>query len=132
MNSLSLTSILTALTFVSILTFLLSLLSIPWFIRRLPEDYFLLRARKNNNTLSFNQIPHFLLKNIIGSLLLAAGLAMLFLPGQGILTIILALLLLSYPGKNRLIKTIVTRKKIQKSLDWIRKKEGKKPFHWPE
>jgi len=61
---------------------------------------------------------------------LLAGTAMLFLPGQGILTIILGVALMSFPGKYRLLFTLTTRPSVQHSLDWIRTKTGHPKFIW--
>lgn len=132
MNPVVLTPLLTAMAMLSVITFLLSLLYIPWFIRRLPDDYFLQLDATPSSCCSTGQILRFLLKNILGCLLLVAGIAMLFLPGQGIITIVLALLLLSFPGKPRLIRALVRREQIRKSLNWMRMKGKQKPFIWPD
>jgi hypothetical protein len=73
-----------------------------------------------------------LLRNLLGLILLFAGIAMLFLPGQGLLTILLGILLLSIPGKQRLITYLTRGTAVRLSLDWLRKKAGKEPFLWPE
>ncbi|WP_176761132.1 PGPGW domain-containing protein [Desulforhopalus singaporensis] len=120
------------LALVSAATFVLSLLLIPWMVARLPSTYFLdfskSRRPKAGNGLF---LMLFVLKNLVGIVLLVAGIAMLFLPGQGILTILIALTVLSFPGKQRLIGAIIGSDKVQKSMDWIRKKKGKTPFLWP-
>ncbi|MDG1473374.1 MAG: hypothetical protein P8Q37_00590, partial [Porticoccaceae bacterium] len=73
----------------SALFFVLSLLLLPWLVAKIPEDYFSQKTRQS--TLSrksfsvFWLIP-FLIKNLLGIILLGAGFLMLFLPGQGILT----------------------------------------------
>ena len=69
---------------------------------------------------------------VLGLILILAGIIMLFLPGQGILTILLGVLLISFPGKHKLVQAIVFQPKIQRSLDWLRKKRKKTPFIWPE
>jgi len=57
---------------------------------------------------------------------------MLFLPGQGILTILISLLLLSFPGKQKLFNYLIHKPTLQHTLDWIRKKSGSQPFTWPD
>lgn len=64
----------------------------------------------------------------MGALLLFAGTLMLFLPGQGILTMLLGISLLDFPGRRKLIDGILELHPIQKSLNWIRKKGNKTLF----
>jgi hypothetical protein len=47
---------------------------------------------------------------------------MLFLPGQGVLTIIAGLIMTDYPGKFELERRIVSNKKILEKLNWLRNK----------
>ncbi len=122
---------------VSIFTFLLSLGLIPWIVGRLSETCFLrfssigaLPIQKKAKT--FADLFFLFFRNVLGLLLFLAGFAMLFLPGQGLLTILIGLLLLSFPGKQKLIRSLIQKQMVRQSLDWIRKKRGKKPFQWPE
>lgn len=66
------------------------------------------------------------LNNMLGVVLVLAGLAMLVLPGQGILTLLGSLLLLDYPGKFHFEKKLISHPKILKSVSWIRRKHNKK------
>ena len=38
-------------------------------------------------------------KNLLGATLVLAGLLMLFLPGQGVITLLAGLMIMNYPGK---------------------------------
>jgi hypothetical protein len=67
-------------------------------------------------------------KIILGLCLLICGIIMLVLPGQGIITILLSLSLLPFPGKHALEKNLLARKSVRTSLNWIRKKANKTPF----
>lgn len=69
-----------------------------------------------------------LVKVIVGLFLLICGLVMLVLPGQGLLTMLMGLSLIPFPGKNKLEQTILARKSVRFSLNWIRMKANKKPF----
>ncbi len=115
-------------------TFAISLAVIPLLIARLPRDFFIrhLGAVKH---LSWRSGPMpllgFVLRNLAGGILLLAGVAMLFLPGQGILTIVLGLSLMAFPGKHRLLSSLTTRPSVQQGLDWIRLKTGHQAFLWP-
>ena len=110
---------------ISFLVFSLSLLSLPWLVAMIPEDYFLSQKRKR--TILENEgfgtwIIIFILKNSIGLLLITGGVLMLFLPGQGVLTIIAGLIMTDYPGKFELERRIVSNKKILEKLNWLRNK----------
>lgn len=118
---------------ISIITFTVSILLIPWLIGRLPEDYFIRQHYPSSKRLLFQSLFLFVLavlRNIFGAVLLLAGIAMLFLPGQGILTIILGLSMLNFPGKHKLLLKLIQRSSIQKGLNWIRSKTNRPPFIW--
>ena len=57
-----------------------------------------------------------------------AGLAMLVLPGQGLLTILIGLMLLDFPGKRRLERRIVARPAILAMLNRMRARRGRDPL----
>ena len=111
-------------------TFFLSLLIIPWLIGKLPENFFLHlhepRIREDEHPVIFYLFRF--LRYSLGTILFFAGALMLFLPGQGILTIILGLSLLDFPGKRKAIDKLLSLHSVQHGLNWIRKKEHKKPF----
>lgn len=67
-------------------------------------------------------------KIIVGVFLLICGILMLVLPGQGLLTIIIGLSLLPFPGKRKLEQYLLSRKSVKASLNWIRVKANKEPF----
>ena len=69
-----------------------------------------------------------IVKIMVGLFLLICGLVMLILPGQGLLTMLMGLSLMPFPGKNKLEQTIIARKSVRYSLNWIRMKANKKPF----
>jgi len=116
----------------SLATFILSLLIIPLIISKLSIDCFItLSKEKKTAKLCGAALGILLFRNIGGIFFLTAGFAMLFLPGQGLLTILIGLLLLSFPGKQTMINFLIVRPSVQHSLDWIRKKSGKPPFTWP-
>jgi|TARA_B110000483_G_C18031019_1_gene478733 hypothetical protein len=49
--------------------------------------------------------------------LFLVGLLLLFLPGQGLLTILIGLMLMNYPGKSRLEQKIVRMPGVLASLN---------------
>lgn len=112
----------------SVVTFLVTLVVVPWLIVQIPADYFT-HARKERMALVVSnpvlRIIFRLARNFFGFVFVVAGLAMLVLPGQGVLTILIGLTLLNFPGKERLLHWIVSRRSVLKSINWIRDKAGK-------
>ena len=121
---------LTGLGLISFFFFVASLLFVPWIISRLEVDYFLQlpkhNKRKDEHPLVFILLR--LLRYLLGGILFAAGILMLFLPGQGLLTILFGLSLLDFPGKQKAIDWLLKKEFLQTALNWIRKKENKQPF----
>ena len=56
---------------------------------------------------------------------------MLVAPGQGLLTLAAALVLLDFPGKYRLERRLVTQKPVWKSINWLRRRAGREPLERP-
>ena len=122
------------LAIISSMTFVLSIVLIPWFVGKLDVNCFLQFENDHSTDRRKFTVIHLLgviFRNVIGTVLLVAGIAMLFLPGQGILTILLSLLFLSFPRKRRLFQALIRRRKIQQTFDWLRKKQQKQNFNWP-
>ena len=69
-------------------------------------------------------------KNIFGLVLVLLGLVMSLpgVPGQGVLTILLGVMLLDFPGKRRLERKLVCRPKVRRAIDRIRARFGKPPL----
>ena len=123
--------LLTLIGFVSALIFFISLLSLPWLVAKIPVDYFASQGRAETAWKSRHPVARLLLiigKNLLGFILLLGGIVMLFLPGQGILTIVAGLLLMDYPGKFALEKRIARTPTIFKGLNWLRDRAGKPPL----
>jgi len=115
---------------------LISAMLIPVLIVRLPADFY---SENNHRRRLFGSRPlirilFLTLKNLLGGVLLIAGIAMLVLPGQGILTILAALALLDFPGKRALELRILQRPSVLKSINWLRLRAGREPllFERPE
>jgi len=114
---------------ISAITFVLSLLLLPWFVARIPCDYFT-RPRDPHRWQVLLQ-PRAIVRNLLGLPVLLAGIAMLVLPGQGLLTIMIGLGIMNFPGKFELEKWIVTRKGVLQALNWIRRKAKHPPISAP-
>jgi hypothetical protein len=72
----------------------------------------------------------FVARNAVGLPLLVLGTVMLITPGQGLLTILLALGIMEFPGKWRLEHAILERRAVYRALNWIRRK-GHRPAFLP-
>ncbi|MCK5834195.1 MAG: hypothetical protein KAG98_00505 [Lentisphaeria bacterium] len=111
--------------------YLLSIALVPWMVIRLPSDYFLKEKRERHlskGASPFIKSISFFLKNAVGWVLFLAGISMLFLPGQGMLTIIAGVFLMDFPYKFKIEKKIITQPIILKMFNKIRRKAHKEPF----
>jgi hypothetical protein len=118
------------LAIISILTFSLSLVTMPWVLLHLPHDYFSNEKRTMVHKLedypAVLQWSWVIVKNLIGLFFLLAGFMMLLLPGQGILTIFLGLALINFPGKFKLERWLITLGPAFNMVNRFREKHGKK------
>ncbi len=115
----------------SIVLFLVSAIVIPLVIAVLPRDYFT-RPIKPLRELNPFRIFLRILKNLIGGIFLLSGFLLLFIPGQGILTILLGLSLVDFPGKQHIQIRILKTNRVQKLVQWCRKKSGREPLLIPD
>ena len=127
-------ALLTWLFAASVVVALLGLILVPIVIARLPADHFTRtepRPGSWRNRHPALRITLLVLKNALGVVLILAGIAMLALPGQGILTTLLGLALVDLPGKQRLELWIVSKAPVRKAIAWIRRKAGSPPLQLP-
>ncbi len=106
--------------------FVASLLMLPWFVSRIPVDYF--TRPRDPQTWHILLQPKTLLRNLLGIPILLAGIAMLVLPGQGILTILIGLGVMNFPGKFAIERWFVQRKGVLSAINWIRQKANHPPL----
>ena len=105
----------------SVLVFVASLIALPWLVAALPTDYFSNPRDRTSTTHWLLEVP----KTLFGALLVVVGAALLVLPGQGLLMIMAGLMLMSFPGKYRLERWVVTRRPVWRGIQWLRQKMGK-------
>ncbi len=111
-----------------------TIVGVPWVVARLPHDYFN-QAHRAVWRYSGDE-PWFALvlgglKNVVGALLVLLGLIMLVTPGQGLLTLMVGLLLMNFPGKYQLERWLVQRRGVLAALNWLRNRGGHLPFDPP-
>ena len=116
----------------SAITFIGSLIIIPYLVVRIPADYF----TRPKDTKPKRQHPVVwlfgsIVKNFFGILFVLAGIAMLILPGQGILTILIGLMLINFPGKHNLERRIIQQPAVLRAINWMRAKADHPPLQVP-
>jgi len=115
----------------SVVTFIGSLVLVPVLVVRIPRDYFTHERRHFMPWQRWHPLAWLLVlvvKNAAGLVLLFMGFVMLFTPGQGLITILVGLLLLNYPGKYRLERWLISRPSILRSVNWLRERAGRPPL----
>jgi len=113
------------------ITFMATLIVVPILVVRIPPDYFSRRNRHPRLWTNHHPLIRAMLligKNALGLILVVAGIIMLVLPGQGIFTILIGIMLLNFPGKFRLERWIVARRPVLRSINWLRRRAGRAPL----
>ena len=124
-------NLLLILGIVSVVSFLATLVIIPWILLRIPADYFSKPRRVSlvsSDSHPSLKIVVFIAKNLIGITVALLGIAMLVLPGQGLLTILIGVVLIDFPGKYRFQRWLISREPVLRSANWLREKGDKKPL----
>jgi len=119
------------ITIAVVIGFVASIVLIPWIIVQIPSDYFTHYKRQKylwEGQLPIIQWVFLFLKNVVGVVFIIAGVAMLFLPGQGILTIIAGLFFVDFPYKYKVQKWIFRQPGVLKVVNWLRKKAKRSPL----
>lgn len=115
-----------------VVTFAASIGIISFILIKVPPDYF-----QESYTRSFmeDRAPALrwaglIGKNLLGVFLVLLGIVMSLpgVPGQGVLTILLGIMLLDLPGKRRLEQKILSQPKILEKINSLRHKFSKPPL----
>ena len=112
-----------------LVTFLANLALVSVILVKIPADYF----RESQGKFLAKQSPvvrvlALIGKNIAGVILVVLGvlLSLPGVPGQGVLTILLGVMLLDFPGRRRFERWILSSPKVLKTVNKLRKR-----FHKP-
>jgi len=127
-------ALVTGLGVLSAVMFLAGLVLTPVLVARLPADHFVRSGPPPSSWRRRHPGVRLLLrvaKNLLGGVLILAGIAMLVLPGQGLLTILVGLLLLDLPGERRLEVWFLKRPPVAKAVAWLRRRAGRDPLRLP-
>jgi hypothetical protein len=105
--------------------FVLSIALVPLVLTRLPADYFSEERRERfardarHHPLRW---PLVIAKNALGAVLL---------PGQGLLTLLVGLLFIDFPGKYRLERRLIGGPRVLRAINALRKRWNKPPLDVP-
>ena len=113
----------------SVLGFLIGISIVPFLVTRIPANYFTHEERHViNRRFPITSLILLAFKNAIGAVFVVVGILLLFLPGQGLLTLLLGLMIMNYPGKYELERWLVMRPKVLPAINWIRAKRNHPPL----
>jgi hypothetical protein len=101
-------------------------------LARLPENYFV-SGRRAFRPRTVRGWLLKIAKNLGGVVLVALGLVLSVpgVPGQGILTILLGIMLLDFPGKYRLERRIIRIRRVHTFINRVRRRLGRQPLEIP-
>ena len=115
----------------SLVISILSLFVVPRAIVRIPADYFLGPHPPRLPWANAHPVLRVFLtvaKNVLGLSLVLAGIAMLVLPGQGLLAILVGAMLVDFPGKRPAELALIRMKRVHAVLNWVRRRAGRDPL----
>lgn len=102
-----------------------SIIAVVFVIISLPENY-LFEAKVPKKC--FNNYPLVIIKNLLGILIFITGVILLFLPGQGLLLMLIAVILADFPGKIHLLKWLFSKPGLLNAVNSIRERFNKRPL----
>ena len=104
----------------SVVSFILVKIPLDYFQENLPQEFW-------SGRLPVIRLLGTLAKNLLGIVLVALGIVMSIpgVPGQGILTILLGIMLLDFPGRQKLERKIVSQPRVLKNINKLRHRFGK-------
>ncbi len=119
----------------SLIMLVLTIVALPLIVRQLPTDYFISETREpawheRKHPLFWGVVT--LAKNTLGLLLILVGIAMLVLPGQGTVTILIGLAITNFPAKYKLERRIASQPAVGATLNKIRELTGVPPLLLPD
>lgn len=119
----------------STVMFVASPLLLALVLIRLPADYLTNNGQRRRSPFGW-QHPLAVglvigLKNMLGVALALAGIVMLFTPGQGLLALAIGIALMDFPGKRRLERRVLARRRVLQAINRIRAKAGRAPLAAP-
>ncbi len=105
---------------VSVMSFVVSILFCTLVIAYLPSDYFLPTGGASRIKHPVLRIGLKFLKNLFAIVLVVVGIIQLLLPGQGVLTMLIGIIISDLPGKRRVERRIIQLPAILATANGIR------------
>ena len=115
-----------------VVTFVGNLAIVSFILVKLPTDYFK-KTRKTQLWSGPRPALHaakIVGKNLLGVFLVALGIVLSLpgVPGQGLLTVLLGIMLVDFPGRRSVEQKLLRRPAIKKGITRLRDKFGKPPL----
>jgi hypothetical protein len=120
--------VLTGIAVVSIALFVLGLIVTPIVLIKLPADHFARRDTEPPRPFTPGRVLVLLARNVLGAILVLLGILMLVLPGQGIITLLVGLLVLDFRGKRAWERRLVGRPGVLRLINRLRERAGRAPL----
>ena len=120
---------------IAMVTAAISIVIVAFILARIPPDYFVNpEVRRPNKR---HPVLHCLFvagKNLLGIFLVILGVLLSFpgVPGQGLLTILMGVALVDFPGKYRAERWLLTRPIVLRNINRLRARVGRPPLLVPE
>jgi hypothetical protein len=117
---------------ISVVTFVVSILVVTFVLVKLPANYF--HSSHDREFLTHRhpvlRMVGIFLKNLLGLVLVGFGVVMSLpgVPGQGVLTILLGIMLLDFPGKRELEVKLVSRPRVFHAINRLRARFSRPPL----
>ena len=119
----------------SVFAFVTTLVAIPVIVVRMRPDHFLRPPPADDWRESHPAVRTLLIaiKNLVGVALVLTGaiLSLPLIPGQGILTILIGLSLIDFPGKRALELRLARERHVLRAINWIRFRAKRPPLEMP-
>jgi hypothetical protein len=121
-----------AATVLSVASAVVSVFAVGAVLARLPADYFVNPAARAGYV-KRHPVTHVLLvvgRNLLGYLLVLLGVVLSLpgVPGQGVLTILMGVMLIDLPGKDRFAWWLVARRPVLAAVNRLRARVGREPL----
>ena len=116
---------------VAVASAVVSIIVVLIVLARLPADYFVNpEARRSIDRHPVLKCVFALVRNLVGWLLIVLGvlLSLPGVPGQGVLTILMGVMLVDFPGKYRAERWLLTRRGVLAGVNKLRARLGRPPL----
>jgi hypothetical protein len=114
--------------------FVIGIVTLPWLLTRIPRDYFLTHPVPLAEWKASHPICRWVVlafRNLIGAVFVILGFIMLFTPGQGVITLLVGVSMMTFPGKRALELRLIRMKRVLKTINWLRAKSHHAPLELP-